>query len=277
MPEEFDFSELRNYLQGQMDMGDSEIFLDEPWTLNAKKPRPNVARTVETPQAIAARTLAQAPSPAPVFERPQNPESAPAPLPTMAMPSARPVARKAAAAFESAESLDAFYAAIAAEPVYATLPSLYRYEGPMSPRVLLLFDFPIQGVAPGAFFQSPVGEMLVRLFASLNIPAESIGVSFFYKGGVPRNLPALLETSLRKMLSKELSFIAPSVMVSFGEPLFHRLFGKGQNFNDLAGTDLEFSGVKACALVDAVAMSQDKQLKWVTWKVHIPKSSYFKA
>ena len=59
MPEEFDFSELRNYLQGQMDMGDSEIFLDEPWTLNAKKPRPNAApRPVETPQAAAARTFA---------------------------------------------------------------------------------------------------------------------------------------------------------------------------------------------------------------------------
>lgn len=276
MPEEFDFSELRNYLQGQMDMGDSEIFLDEPWTLNAKKPRPNAApRPVETPQAAAARTFAQAPAPA--FERPREPEPAPVPVPSMAVPSARPVARKAASAFESAESLDAFYAAIAAEPVYASLSSLFRYEGPASPRVLLLLDAPLQGVAPGAFFQSPVGEMLVRLFASLAVPAESIGVSYFYKGAAPRNLPALLETSLRKMLSKELSFIAPQVMVSFGEPLFHRLFGKGQNFNDLAGTDLEFSGIRTCALLDAVAMSQDKQLKWVTWKVHIPKSSYFKA
>ena len=33
MPEEFDFAELRKYLRGQIDMGDSEVFLDEPWTL----------------------------------------------------------------------------------------------------------------------------------------------------------------------------------------------------------------------------------------------------
>ena len=119
--------------------------------------------------------------------------------------------------------------------------------------------------------------MLVRLFGSLSIPADSIGVTFFYKGRTARNIPALLEASLRKMLAKEISFIAPSVMVTFGEPLFHQVFGKGKNFEEHAGTDMEFSGVKTCSLVDAYAMSQDKQLKWVTWKVHIPKSSYFKA
>ena len=29
MAEEFDFSALRSYLQGQMDLGDSEVYLDE--------------------------------------------------------------------------------------------------------------------------------------------------------------------------------------------------------------------------------------------------------
>ena len=37
MPEEFDFSELRKYLQGQMDMGEEDLLLDEPWTLTRKK------------------------------------------------------------------------------------------------------------------------------------------------------------------------------------------------------------------------------------------------
>ena len=119
--------------------------------------------------------------------------------------------------------------------------------------------------------------MLVRLFANLNVAANEIGITYFYKGRVARNIPALLESSLKKMLAKELSFIAPQVMATFGEPLFHRLFGKAKVFNDFAGTDLDFSGVKTCSLVDAVAMSQDKQLKWLTWKVHIPKSSYFKV
>ena len=37
MPEEFDFSELRKYLQGQMDMGEEDLLLDEPWALTRKK------------------------------------------------------------------------------------------------------------------------------------------------------------------------------------------------------------------------------------------------
>lgn len=272
MPDEFDFSELRNYLRGQIDMGDSEVFLDEPWAPKSARPKAvPQPRPVVTPQEAASRVAAvQAPPPA--TERVQEPLTV---VPPMAAPSARPVAKKAASAFESAESLDAFYAAVKSDVVYANVADLVQYEGPANPKVLLLLPAP--PAQPGTFFATPTGEMLVRLFASLSIPAESMGVTFFYKGRASRNIPALLEASLRKMLSKELFFIAPQVMVTFGEPLFHQVFGKGKNFEALAGTDLDFSGVKTCSLVDAYAMSQDKQLKWVTWKVHIPKCSYFKA
>ena len=37
MPEELNFSELRKYLQGQMDMGEVDLLFDEPWTLTRKK------------------------------------------------------------------------------------------------------------------------------------------------------------------------------------------------------------------------------------------------
>lgn len=291
MPEEFDFAELRKYLRGQIDMGDSEVFLDEPWTL--------VKRAAPAPSRPAINTAPSVPASAPFSPVTNNPAanvsfsatSAPsasaslagespaaslfAPTGGLAAPAARPAVKKAASAFESAESLDAFYAAIKSDVVYANVGDLALYEGPANPKVLLLLPAPpAQG---GPFFATPAGEMLVRLFGSLSIPAESIGVTFFYKGRTARNIPALLEATLKKMLAKELSFIAPSVMVTFGEPLFHQVFGKGKNFEEHAGTDMEFSGVKTCSLVDAYAMSQDKQLKWVTWKVHIPKSSYFKA
>lgn len=291
MPEEFDFAELRKYLRGQIDMGDSEVFLDEPWTL--------VKRAAPAPSRPAINTAPSVPASAPFSPVTNNPAanvsfaatSAPsasaslagespaaslfAPTGGLAAPAARPVVKKTASAFESAESLDAFYAAIKSDVVYANVGDLALYEGPANPKVLLLLPAPpAQG---GPFFATPAGEMLVRLFGSLSIPAESIGVTFFYKGRTARNIPALLEATLKKMLAKELSFIAPSVMVTFGEPLFHQVFGKGKNFEEHAGTDMEFSGVKTCSLVDAYAMSQDKQLKWVTWKVHIPKSSYFKA
>ena len=288
MPEEFDFAELRKYLRGQIDMGDSEVFLDEPWTLekraaapsrpapaspapftpainnpaiNAALSKPAINTTPTTNMVASAPAINEAP---PLFESPVG-----------AVPAARPAVKKVAAAFESAESLEAFYAAIKSDVVYANVGDLALYEGPANPKVLLLLPAP--PAQPGSFFATPAGEMLVRLFGSLSIPADSIGVTFFYKGRTARNIPALLEASLRKMLAKEISFIAPSVMVTFGEPLFHQVFGKGKNFEEHAGTDMEFSGVKTCSLVDAYAMSQDKQLKWVTWKVHIPKSSYFKV
>lgn len=286
MPEEFDFAELRKYLRGQIDMGDSEVFLDEPWTLVKRaapapsRPAPSVPATnMPAPNAApvinTAPSINEAPSASASLAGESPAASLFAPTGGLAAPAARPVVKKTASAFESAESLDAFYAAIKSDVVYANVGDLALYEGPANPKVLLLLPAPpAQG---GPFFATPAGEMLVRLFGSLSIPAESIGVTFFYKGRTARNIPALLEATLKKMLAKELSFIAPSVMVTFGEPLFHQVFGKGKNFEEHAGTDMEFSGVKTCSLVDAYAMSQDKQLKWVTWKVHIPKSSYFKA
>jgi uracil-DNA glycosylase len=288
MPEEFDFAELRKYLRGQIDMGDSEVFLDEPWTLEkraapaqsrpaASVPARNVASSMPATNMPAPSATPASVTPA-INTAPSINEAPAAPLfesPVGAVPAARPAVKKVASAFESAESLEAFYAAIKSDVVYANVADLVLYEGPANPKVLLLLPAP--PAQPGSFFATPAGEMLVRLFGSLSVPADSIGVTFFYKGRTARNIPALLEASLRKMLAKELSFIAPSVMVTFGEPLFHQVFGKGKNFEEHAGTDMEFSGVKTCSLVDAYAMSQDKQLKWVTWKVHIPKSSYFKA
>ncbi len=278
MPEEFDFAELRKYLRGQIDMGDSEVFLDEPWTLEKRAvapSRPAPASPAQFTPAINVAPANAAPS-KPAINEPAINEAPPLfESPVGAIPAARPAVKKVAAAFESAESLEAFYAAIKSDVVYANVADLVLYEGPANPKVLLLLPAP--PAQPGSFFATPAGEMLVRLFGSLSIPADSIGVTFFYKGRTARNIPALLEASLRKMLAKEISFIAPSVMVTFGEPLFHQVFGKGKNFEEHAGTDMEFSGVKTCSLVDAYAMSQDKQLKWVTWKVHIPKSSYFKA
>lgn len=297
MASEYDFSELRNYLRGQMDLGEAEIFLDEPWTLQKRSAKAMQPPSVQKPAAVskpavAAQLAVQKPAPqfsSAVQPKPamQSPAQDPAPIfAGFDAPAPRPARQTAPAAYESAASLDEFYTKLSAETLYAQAGNLARYEGPANPRLLLLFAAPSADLPAGSFspanatnanpfFASPVGQMLTRLFASLGIPAESIGVTFFYKGATPRNIPPLLEAALRKMLTKELSFIAPQVMVTFGEPVFHQLFGKGQNFNALAGTGLDFAGVKTCSLVDAAAMSADKQLKLLTWKVHIPKSSYF--
>lgn len=270
MPDEFDFSELRNYIQGQMDMGGSEILFDEPWTLS--KP----GRAMRAPSA-PARPVAAVAEPAPSAPVAPAVQAAPTKvdIPVVDVPSARTV-KKVAAPFEGAQSLDEFYGMIAGEAIYAGAPALVRYEGPEHPRFLLLFSAPRADIPEGHFFESPVGSMLSRLFASLHVDQADIGVSYFFKSPSVRNIPPLLEAALRRMLAKELSLVGPQVVVTFGEPLFHQVFGKGKNFGDCAGTDMEFGGFKACALVDAFAMVDDKQLKLVTWKVHIPRCSYFR-
>ena len=317
MPEEFDFSELRKYLQGQMDMGEEDLLLDEPWTLTRKKsaapaparpanpmPQMRPANPAPFPQHSAPANPApipqQSPFPAnpapfanpaqpafqqsafqqPAFGAPVQPAPSPRPAPAPKLDAGLTIApravKKTTAAYELADSIGAFYDALKTDALYARAANVVRYEGPEHPRLLILLAAPKPGEPAGAFFQSPTGEMLVRLFGSLGYAPESLGVTYFYKDA-PRALSPILLASLRRMLTKELSFIAPEMMITFGEPLFYDVFSKGKNFNELAGTALDFNGTKTVSLVDAYAMTSDKQLKWLTWKVHIPRSGLFTA
>ena len=317
MPEEFDFSELRKYLQGQMDMGEEDLLLDEPWTLTRKKsaapaparpanpmPQMRPANPAPFPQHSAPANPApipqQSPFPAnpapfanpaqpafqqsafqqPAFGAPAQPAPSPRPAPAPKLDAGLTIApravKKTTAAYELADSIGAFYDALKTDALYARAANVVRYEGPEHPRLLILLAAPKPGEPAGAFFQSPTGEMLVRLFGSLGYAPESLGVTYFYKDA-PRALSPILLASLRRMLTKELSFIAPEMMITFGEPLFYDVFSKGKNFNELAGTALDFNGTKTVSLVDAYAMTSDKQLKWLTWKVHIPRSGLFTA
>ena len=279
MPEEFDFSELRKYLQGQMDMGEEDLLLDEPWTLTRKKP----AVPAGTPRPANPMRQMQRPvnpAPFPQHSAPAQPAPSPRPAPAPKLDAGLTIApravKKTTAAYELADSIGAFYDALKTDPLYARAANVVRYEGPEHPRLLILLAAPKPGETGSNFFQSPTGEMLVRLFGSLGYAPDSLGVTYFYKDA-PRVLSPILLASLRRMLTKELSFIAPEIMITFSEPLFYDVFSKGKNFNDLAGTLLDFNGTKTVSLVDAYAMTTDKQLKWLTWKVHIPRSGLFTA
>lgn len=278
MPEEFDFSELRKYLQGQMDMGEEDLLLDEPWTLTRKKsaaPAP-----VRPANPMPQMTRPSNPAPFPQHSTPAQPAPAPRPAPAPKLDAGLTIApravKKTTSAYELADSIGAFYDALKTDPLYARAANVVRYEGPEHPRLLILLAAPKPGETGSNFFQSPTGEMLVRLFGSLGYAPDSLGVTYFYKDA-PRALSPILLASLRRMLTKELSFVAPEIMITFSEPLFYDVFSKGKNFNDLAGMALDFNGTKTVSLVDAYAMTTDKQLKWLTWKVHIPRSGLFTA
>ena len=290
MPDEFDFSELRNYLSGQIDLGEAELLLDEPWTLTRKPAAATpAARPTERP---APRNLPPQMPSAPAQDAPIPDTTGFAPslfgaidakataIPATNMPTPRAV-KRAASAFESVETLDAFYESIKGEAMYAKEAALARYVGPAKPKVLFLLPAIkaaeaniISATSTDAFFGTAVGQMLSRLFASLSIEQKDIGITYFFKS-TERPLAPLLEAALRKMLTKELSFIQPEIMVTFGQPLFYQVFGKGKNFDDNAGTAMDFAGTKSVALVDPYLMVNDKQMKWLTWKVHIPRSGMF--
>ena len=287
MSEEFDFGELRNYLRGQIDLGDAELFLDEPWALTRGKtrPAPAPARPAPVRPAVAAAAPAAPVSnaisemfdnsglfgaPAPAAAPAREPVVAAAPL---APPAPRAV-KKSVAEYESADSLDSFYASLKKDVLYARATDLPRYAGPQKPRLLFVLPAQQPGEDCSKFLQGAPGEMLVRLFANLDVDAASIGVTYFFKGA-PRAISPLLETSLRKMLAKEIALVQPQLVVTFGEPLFYQVFGKAKPFADMAGSDLEFGGAPAMALADPYTMVNDKQLKWLTWKVHIPRSTRF--
>ncbi len=287
MSEEFDFGELRNYLRGQIDLGDAELFLDEPWALTRGKTRPAPAPARPAPVRPAVAPAASAApvaneisemfdnsglfgAPAPAVAPSREPVAAAVPL---APPAPRAV-KKAVAEYESADSLDSFYTLLKKDVLYAHGAELPRYAGPQNPRLLFVLPAQQPGEDCDKFLQGAPGEMLVRLFANLNVEASAIGVTYFFKGA-PRPLSPLLETSLRKMLAKEIALVQPQLVVTFGEPLFYQVFGKAKPFADMAGSDLEFGGAPAMALADPYTMVNDKQLKWLTWKVHIPRSSRF--
>ena len=201
-------------------------------------------------------------------------------IPAANMPTARTV-KRTASAYESAGTLDAFYDAIKGEALYAKEAALAHYTGPAKPKLLFLLPAikmaeaaNISATSTDVFFGTAVGQMLSRLFASLSIEQKDIGITYFFKS-TERALAPLLEAALRKMLTKELSFIQPEIMVTFGQPLFYQVFGKGKNFDDNAGTAMDFAGTKSVALVDPYLMVNDKQMKWLTWKVHIPRSGMF--
>ena len=261
-----------------MDMGEEDLLLDEPWTLTRKKsaaPAP-----VRPANPMPQMTRPSNPAPFPQHSTPAQPAPAPRPAPAPKLDAGLTIApravKKTTSAYELADSIGAFYDALKTDPLYARAANVVRYEGPEHPRLLILLAAPKPGETGSNFFQSPTGEMLVRLFGSLGYAPDSLGVTYFYKDA-PRALSPILLASLRRMLTKELSFVAPEIMITFSEPLFYDVFSKGKNFNDLAGMALDFNGTKTVSLVDAYAMTTDKQLKWLTWKVHIPRSGLFTA
>ncbi|MCR5029397.1 MAG: hypothetical protein K6A31_09100 [Fibrobacter sp.] len=272
-----DFSELASYLRAQIDLDSDQLYSDEPWTWAPPSAQPAV-------QPAATFT---APKPAPSFKpgfAPSAPRPAPAPAPkprpafTPAAKIVIPESAKSAipSAYETADSLEKFYELVAAEKLYAKTPFI-RGEGNLNkPRLLLVVYSPLPKYLENGYAKSDVGEMVARMFGSLNVKPEDIGVTYFCKKQVSRMVLPQVALVFKKMLEKEVSLIQPQTVIFFGDKLLKQALSQNNvKVVDFGGKPLEFAKTQATAMIDPEEMLTNRQLKLVTWKIQIPKCGFF--
>ena len=265
-----DFSELAKYLSEQIDLGDSIVLLDEPW-LPPKPPRSMISSTA-APINPPVKTAAYTPKP------PSEPPKKIAPLQPKATQIVIPESAKSTtpSAYESAQSLDEFYHLVSTEKIYAKTPFAKGEGNLASPRILLVIYSPQEKYLADGYLHSDVGQMVSRMFGSLNIPPEEIAITYFCKKQTARIVLPQVAQVLKKMLEKEVSLIHPKTVVFFGDKLLKQALSQNSaKMFDFGGTPLEFAQTQATALIEPEEMFTDKQLKLLTWKIHIPKCGFF--
>lgn len=265
-----DLTELAKYLAAQIDIGTDRIFLDEPWSYRPVPRTETFGRTSQTDLPKTSSTAKPSGSSVPAQGSPVRRVFAPAEkivIPESAKPSIP-------SAFESAENIERFYDSLASEKLYAR-SEFSKGEGPLlSPTVLLVVYAPI-GKYNGGYMNSDVGQMVARMFESLKVPASQIAVTYFCKKPVLRPVLPQVAIVLKRMLEKEVSLVRPQTLVFFGDRLLKQALSQNAKVVDFGGTPLSFSGTPATALIDPEEMLNDKHLKVITWKTHIPKCGFF--
>jgi uracil-DNA glycosylase family 4 len=255
-------SALKSYLQGQIELGDAEVYFDEPWALVPKA-------TLKTPVKASVKASIKT-----------DAEHQSLPLQSSGSFTSSLISDNESVAevygFQKARHLNDFNAALAEDPVYAKRAPLIFGTGSLRPKAMLLFASPsASDSSAGGIWHTEAGLMLERLFQSLNMEQNQLYYTYFYKRESLRPISSLIEIQLRKMISKEIALVQPELIVLFGENTLQHIFGRSKNFAQSVGTAMEFEGINTTVLVDPYKMLADKNLKRLTWNNHIPASGFF--
>lgn len=282
-----DYSELLNYLEAQAELGEDEVFFEEPWSVALLKKRPAAApvQATQTMQQPAPRSTVQTSQPqaTPIVAARQNTASRVQILSgigggrsdALDLSALAPREEATPTEFLSATSLAALNASLAKHTVYQGA-NFIGAEGMLeNPEVLLVFDSPRADDRAPSFMQSAVGQMLFRMFAALQVDAGKCAMTYVYKRFTDRAPSAMLDVTLRQMLEKEVSLIRPAKIVVFGEIALRQIFGRDKSFRTFAGNAATFAGTPSVALHDARQMLTNVALKKETWNVHLPKCGLF--
>ncbi len=262
--------ELARYLSEQIDIGTDKVILDEPWTYRSLR---------QAASPVRADSFRQSQSVAPKQSFASNVPAAHAAVSRTFVPSEKIVIPESAksvipSAFESATGLESFYESVATEKIYAR-SNFAKGEGNLQdPRLLLVIYAPLEKYRNG-YLNSDVGQMVARMFESLKIVQGQIGITYFCKKPTNRTVLPQVAILFRKMLEKEVSLVNPRTIVFFGDRLLKQALSQNARAIDFGGVPLEFAKVQATVLVDPEEMLNDRQLKVVTWKTHIPKCGFF--
>lgn len=283
-----DYAALRAYLEGQADLGSDGVFLDEPWALAHKGaqapvysraptlPNPTPVKSAPAAAFAAPATGADAPRYAQIFS-PTEAKNTPASS-TSWTPIAAPVKASVPEAYESTTSLSEFYEALKKDTLYARAAAKFVTGSgklPAPSAMLVLYSPTPADSVDGDFWKSEVGVMLGNLFKSVHVPAEDCFVTYFHKTPAARAASPLAAGHLRKMLAHEVSLVKPGMIIFFGDKLLRQALEVPGDLNVDGGAPKKFADVRATAFHDPYAMLQDKQLKVITWKIHIPRCGFF--
>lgn len=255
-----DFSQLREYITAQAELGGEDVFLDEPWSLASSV-------KVSHAKSSSVKTIPERP---PVELKPAAPIA-------WNLPSQASTAPENEAAFETVEGISSFYEALQKDTLYAKSKKPFcAGEGKDTPSVMLVFYAPKPTeMDAGGLWNTEVGTMLSNLFENLHVKKEDCFVTYFYKMPMVRAPSPLIVTRLRRMFLKEVSLVHPQMVIFFGEHLLKQALEIQGSLLDMGGTPSQFANVRATALIDPYEMIKDKQLKLITWKTHIPRSGFF--
>lgn len=254
-----DFSQLREYITAQAELGGEDVFLDEPWSLASS----------------AKGSHAKSPSVKTFPEK--SVELKPAAPIAWNLPSQALTTPENEAAFEKVETLSSFYEALQKDMLYAKSKKTFcAGEGKDTPSVMLVFYAPLPAeMNAGGLWNTEVGTMLSNLFENLQVKKEDCFVTYFYKMPMVRAVSPLMVTRLRRMFAKEVSLVHPQTVIFFGERLLKQVLEMQGSLLNVGGTPSQFANVRATALIDPYEMIQDKHLKLITWKTHIPRCGFF--
>lgn len=280
-----ELAELYESVLAQAELGGWEVPLDEPW-MPARKNAASAPAHAPTPAPAPKIPVAQPrPAPAPAAPRPAAPQASPAApqspsLNLHSLLSAAPAAPASAddTAWERAKDLEALHQCLATHPLYQEYcdGQIIPGQGPVGTPCMLLFHSPSpvdlmeQSVASGA-----PGELLANVLASVKVNRADCYATYFFKGLAPARLLPRQLALLRRMLLAEIALLRPGMILCFGPRTYQQAMEGQGDFLAEAGKPSSLGGVRATALIDPADMLDNKELKLLTWKQHLPRCGFF--